>query len=32
LDVSKASAMSVLLLLAVLGLTAMLYRYMKSMA
>ena len=32
LDVSKASAMSVLLLLAVLGLTIYLYRYMKSMA
>ncbi len=32
LDVSKASAMSVLLLLAVLGLTVFLYRYMKSMA
>ena len=31
LDVSKASAMSVLLLLAVLGLTVFLYRYMKSM-
>jgi len=32
LDVSKASAMSVLLLLAVLALTVYLYRYMKSMA
>jgi multiple sugar transport system permease protein len=32
LDVSKASAMSVLLLLAVLGLTVFLYRYLKSMA
>ena len=31
LDVSKASAMSVLLLVAVLGLTIYLYRYMKSM-
>ncbi len=31
LDVSKASAMSVLLLVAVLGLTVCLHRYMKSM-
>jgi len=31
LDVSKAAAMSVLLLLAVLALTMYLYRYMKSM-
>jgi len=32
LDISKASAMSVLLLIAVLALTIYLYRYMKSMA